>query len=173
MITGSHIPPDRIGLIFIQADGSYCSDEVSFQIEQEFESYKKDIDGIIQVKSIKDLDDLGSINTATDVYQVYEDSLSQIVDLELSWGLLFVIGIPICVFWSNRNNNEKYFIIPIANIVVIWMLGGLGLSITWCFAAGCAPGHGLTFVPLLSISSLKTMMFVFSGSWSVGVLTRK
>lgn len=43
----------------------------------------------------------------------------EIVDLEFSWGLLFVIGIPICVFWNNRNNNEKYFIIPIANIVVI------------------------------------------------------
>ena len=54
----------------------------------------------------------------------------EIVDLEFSWGLLYVIGIPIGFFWGNRNNNEKYFIIPIANIVVKWMLGGLGLGIT-------------------------------------------
>lgn len=95
------------------------------------------------------------------------------VDLKYSWGLLFVIGIPIGAFWSTRNNKEKRFTIPKVNIVSKRILGGLGLGISGSIAAGCTVGHGLTFLPLLGVGSLVAIVFIFLGSGLVGFLTRK
>ncbi|MCK5443251.1 MAG: YeeE/YedE family protein [Maribacter sp.] len=95
------------------------------------------------------------------------------VDLYYSWGLLFVIGIPLGAFWSTRNNKEKEFTIPKANIIGKRLLGGLGLGVSGSIAAGCTVGHGLTFAPLLGIGSLVTTIFIFLGSGLVGYLTRK
>ena len=80
MITGSHIPPDRIGIIFINADGSYCSDHVSFAIEQAYEN--SEFNGLIKIESINDLKRIGSIKRAKDVFNVYEDLLYSLVDIE-------------------------------------------------------------------------------------------
>src|SRR5680860_1362334 len=68
------------------------------------------------------------------------------VDLNYSWGLLFVIGIPLGAFWSTRKNKEKRFTMPKTNIIGKRLLGGLGLGISGSVAAGCTVGHGL---PLL------------------------
>ncbi|MDH5365377.1 MAG: YeeE/YedE family protein [Cyclobacteriaceae bacterium] len=96
-----------------------------------------------------------------------------IVDLKYSWGLLFVIGIPLGAFWSTRNNNEKRFTMPKTSIIGKRLLGGLGLGISGSFAAGCTVGHGLTFSPFLGVGSLVGIIFIFLGSGLVGYLTRK
>lgn len=96
-----------------------------------------------------------------------------IVDLNYSWGLLFVIGIPLGAFWSTRNNKEKRFTLPKTSIIGKRLLGGLGLGISGSFAAGCTVGHGLTFAPLLGVGSLVGIIFIFLGSGLVGYLTRK
>lgn len=95
------------------------------------------------------------------------------VDMNYTWGLLFVIGIPLGAFWSMRKNKEKQFTVPKASIVIKRLLGGLGLGISGSIAVGCTVGHGLTFVPLLGAGSLVAIVFIFLGSGLMGYLTRK
>ena len=95
------------------------------------------------------------------------------VDFNYSWGLLFVIGIPLGAFWSTRNDKKKHFSIPSTSIITKRLVGGLGLGITGSVAGGCTVGHGLTFAPLLGIGSLVAIVFIFLGSGTVGYFTRK
>lgn len=92
--------------------------------------------------------------------------------LTLSWGLLFVLGIPLGAFWSFRKNTTAHFSIPKPVIISKRIFGGLGLGITASMAAGCTVGHGLTFSSLLGIGSIVGLVFIFLGSSLVGFLTR-
>jgi len=96
-----------------------------------------------------------------------------LTELYYSWGLLFVIGIPLGAFWSTRKNKEKRFTVPKTDVIGKTLLGGLGLGISGSLAAGCTVGHGLTFAPLLGIGSLIATVFIFLGSAMMGYLTRK
>jgi hypothetical protein len=95
------------------------------------------------------------------------------VDLNYSWGLLFVVGIPLGAFWTTRNNKEQQFSMPNANIIGKRLFGGLGLGVSGSIAAGCTVGHGLTFAPLLGVGSIVGILFIFLGSGLMGYLTRK
>lgn len=94
------------------------------------------------------------------------------VELRYSWGLMFVVGIPMGAFWSARNIKEKRFILPKLSIIGKRVFGGLGLGVSGSIAAGCTVGHGLTFAPLLGVGSLVSILFIFFGSGLVGYLTR-
>ncbi len=96
-----------------------------------------------------------------------------IAGLTLSWGLLFVLGIPLGAFWSFRKNTTVHFSLPEPVIVLKRLSGGLGLGVTASMAAGCTVGHGLTFSPLFGIGSIVGIVFIFLGSGLVGFLTRK
>ena len=77
MITGSHIPPDWIGLIFIGSDGSYCSDHTCFAIEQMYDD--KNFEGLPEINSIGELLSIGTIKTVTNVYDLYEEFLNALI----------------------------------------------------------------------------------------------
>ena len=96
-----------------------------------------------------------------------------IVDLNYSWCLLFVLGIPFGAFWSTRNNKEKRFVLPTTKVIAKRLFGGLGLGVSGSIAAGCTVGHGLTFSPLLGVGSIVATLFIFLGSGMIGYLTRK
>jgi uncharacterized protein len=121
---------------------------------------------------------LGIIGWASAIYANTPYGMSiipgalDIVDLKYSWGILFVIGIPLGAFWNTRHNKGKRFTLPKLNIISKRLLGGLGLGISGSIAAGCTVGHGLTFAPLLGIGSLVATLFIFLGSGFVGYLTR-
>jgi uncharacterized protein len=93
------------------------------------------------------------------------------VDLNYTWPLMFVLGIPIGAFWVARNNERK-FAFPKGNIISKRLVGGFGLGVSGSIAAGCTVGHGLTFAPLLAIGSFVAVIFIFIGSGLVGYLTR-
>ncbi len=93
--------------------------------------------------------------------------------LTISWGLLFVLGIPLGAFWSFRKNTTTHFSIPKPVIISKRLFGGLGLGISASMAAGCTVGHGLTFTSLLGIGSIVGIVFIFLGSGFIGFLTRK
>ena len=95
-----------------------------------------------------------------------------LIDFSISWGLLFVLGIPLGAFWSSRK-NEKHFALPKPNIIGKRLIGGFGLGASASVAAGCTVGHGLTFAPLLGIGSIVSIIFIFLGSTLMGYLTRK
>ena len=92
---------------------------------------------------------------------------------QASWGLLFVIGIPLGAFWSSRKSKEKRFSLPKADLMVRRFFGGMGLGVSGSVAAGCTVGHGLTFSPLLGAGSFVTILFIFLGSGLMGYITRK
>lgn len=96
-----------------------------------------------------------------------------IVEFNYTWGLMFVVGIPLGAFWSTRHNKERRFTIPKTNIIMKRIIGGLGLGVSGSIAAGCTVGHGLTFSPLLGAGSLVGVFFIFLGSGTMGYLTRK
>ena len=54
--------------------------------------------------------------------------VSDISELIYSWGLMFVVGIPLGAFWSARSNNKTHFIIPKGKIIVKRLFGGLGMG---------------------------------------------
>ncbi|MHA1992240.1 MAG: hypothetical protein ACW98A_14810 [Candidatus Hodarchaeales archaeon] len=82
IITGSHIAPDRIGLIFIQSDGSYCSDHIASQIEQRFETFSEH-DGLLVVNNLEDLKLIGKIEVETNVWEVYKNFLMSKVNIDI------------------------------------------------------------------------------------------
>lgn len=93
------------------------------------------------------------------------------VDLSISWPLLFVIGIPLGAFWVARKSDRK-FTFPKSKIIGKRLLGGFGLGVSGSIAAGCTVGHGLSFAPLLAVGSFVAVVFIFIGSGLVGYLTR-
>jgi uncharacterized protein len=95
-----------------------------------------------------------------------------LVDFSITWGLLFVLGIPLGAFWSSRK-KEKHSTLPKPNIIGKRLFGGFGLGASASVAAGCTVGHGLTFAPLLAIGSIVSIVFIFLGSALMGYLTRK
>lgn len=114
MITGSHIPPDRIGLIFIGSDGAYCSDHTCFAIEQLYED--KNFTGLLEINSIGDLVSIGTIKTATNVFEVYEEFLKALIDFDK------IKSYPFRLIIDPGNGTASGFVTK--------FLGKLGLDIT-------------------------------------------
>ena len=85
----------------------------------------------------------------------------------LSWDVFFVLAIPAGAYLGVRRGSGTSE--PIAGGQMLKALGGgLALGIGASFAAGCTVGHSLVGIPLLSVGSIVTTVFIVLGSWTVG-----
>ncbi|MHA1167216.1 MAG: hypothetical protein ACTSRU_05300 [Candidatus Hodarchaeales archaeon] len=78
LITGSHIPPNRIGIIFMLNDGSYVSDEVAINIEEIYHQ----INEKEKFGYVSDVFKAGRIIAATDGLKLYADFITSRVNPE-------------------------------------------------------------------------------------------
>ena len=86
----------------------------------------------------------------------------------LSWDLFFVLAIPPGAYLAARRRGSV-FSEPVTGAEAAHAFGGgLLLGIGASLAGGCTVGHSLVGLPLLSVGSLVTTVFILLGSWTVG-----
>ncbi|MDQ7779054.1 MAG: hypothetical protein RDV41_05025 [Planctomycetota bacterium] len=76
LITGSHTPPDRIGLIVMMSDGAYVPDRVARSLERMFEEYSTR-------RCVTPPDRIGSVVPADAPIELYRKKLLSWVDAKL------------------------------------------------------------------------------------------
>lgn len=76
LITGSHTPPDRIGVIAMLADGAYVPDSAAVEIEDRHELSREK--GFTYVPPAR----IGSVRVAHDALEVYRSFLYSYADVE-------------------------------------------------------------------------------------------
>ena len=90
--------------------------------------------------------------------------LAEPARLFTSWGMLFVLGIPLGAFVAARRIGPVTASKVSARKAIKHFAGGLGLGVGASLAAGCTVGHGLTGVPLLAPGSMLAIVSIFAGS---------
>lgn len=90
----------------------------------------------------------------------------------LGWFLFILIGIPLGGYLAARRSGPVSPEISADGGLWKAVAGGLLLGSTSSLAAGCTVGHSLIGVPLLSVGSLVTTVFIILGSWTAGHLER-
>ncbi len=78
MITGSHIPPDRIGIIIMLEDASYIEGDNAQRIEELYSSFSDPKSGYVSSVEL-----VGSVGESAETLEVYADFLLSLVDTEL------------------------------------------------------------------------------------------
>lgn len=73
LVTGSHLPPDRTGLIFIQADGSFAPYSVSDDLERRFHELPA------RSRTVRP-EDIGRVDEVFHPYETYVAEVVQLVD---------------------------------------------------------------------------------------------
>jgi uncharacterized membrane protein YedE/YeeE len=88
----------------------------------------------------------------------------------LNWDLLFVLGLPLGSFLAARLRGPVVAE-PVRGAELARAFGGgLLLGVGASLAGGCTVGHSLVGVPLLSVGSLVTTLFILLGSWTTAYL---
>ncbi|MFX1511181.1 MAG: hypothetical protein ACFFCQ_01175 [Promethearchaeota archaeon] len=78
MITGSHVPPDRIGIIIMLEDSSYITGDDARKIEELYSRFSDP-----QAGYVSSLENVGSVGEAAETLEVYADFLLSLVDIDL------------------------------------------------------------------------------------------
>jgi hypothetical protein len=86
----------------------------------------------------------------------------------LDWSLFMVVGIPLGSLIATQLHGKSSGKAPHSKRILIAISGGVLMGLSAAVAAGDNVLHGLSGVPLLAVSSLSFMFFVFIGVW-VGV----
>ena len=76
LVTGSHMPPDRIGIIPMLGDGAYCPVEITDDLEDRLRTYD-------QRKRVVAPADIGRIDEAFHAFELYVSETVQMVDARL------------------------------------------------------------------------------------------
>ncbi|MCC7264264.1 MAG: YeeE/YedE family protein [Candidatus Latescibacteria bacterium] len=86
----------------------------------------------------------------------------------LNWDLLLVLGLPLGAYLAARQQGPVCSE-PVPGPELVRALGGgLLLGVGASLAGGCTVGHSLVGVPLLSVGSIVTTVFILLGSWTTG-----
>ena len=86
----------------------------------------------------------------------------------LNWDVFFVLAIPIGAYLVTRQRGLLSSD-PVSSAEAAQAFGGgVLLGIGASLAGGCTVGHSLVGLPLLSLGSLVTTLFIVLGSWTVG-----
>ncbi|MFX0094536.1 MAG: hypothetical protein ACFFBD_22565, partial [Candidatus Hodarchaeota archaeon] len=78
MITGSHTPPDRIGIIPMLQDSQYIYGEDAKKIEELYIEFSDP-----QAGYVTELENVGTVGEAVDAFNAYTDFLLSLVDVNL------------------------------------------------------------------------------------------
>jgi uncharacterized membrane protein YedE/YeeE len=89
-----------------------------------------------------------------------------------SWDLIFVLFIPAGAWIATRNAARSSSDLG-AKAALKLFAGGVVLGVSASLAGGCTVGHSLVGLPLLSIGSIVTTVFIILGTWTVGWLEMK
>ena len=91
----------------------------------------------------------------------------------LNWDLFFVLGLPLGAYLVARQRGPVVSE-PVGGAELAQAFGGgLLLGIGASLAGGCTVGHSLVGLPLLSVGSLVTTLFMVLGSWTAGYVELK
>jgi uncharacterized membrane protein YedE/YeeE len=88
----------------------------------------------------------------------------------LSWFLFILLGIPVGGYLAARRAGPVSLEMSDGKSLLRSFAGGIMLGFTASLAAGCTVGHSLIGLPLLSIGSLVTTVFIILGSWTAGYI---
>lgn len=87
--------------------------------------------------------------------------------IKTTWGVFFIVGVPLGAYLSARGMNEFLWKIPPAKELLTVMFGSLLMGFGATLALGCNMGQGITGVATLSIGSLVATLAIILGNWTM------
>jgi uncharacterized membrane protein YedE/YeeE len=87
--------------------------------------------------------------------------------VQTTWGVLFIIGVPLGAFLSAKGLKEFSWKVPPAKELLTVFGGSLMMGFGATAALGCNMGQGITGAATLSIGSLVATISIILGNWTM------
>jgi len=87
--------------------------------------------------------------------------------IQTTWGVLFIIGVPLGAFLSARGLKEFSWKVPPAKELLTVFIGSLMMGFGATAALGCNMGQGITGAATLSIGSIVATISIILGNWTM------
>lgn len=84
-----------------------------------------------------------------------------------TWGVFFILAVPLGAFLSAKKLNEFTWKIPPAKEFLTVFFGSILMGIGAVIAGGCNLGHGVTGVSTMAVSSFVTIVSIILGNWTM------
>lgn len=84
-----------------------------------------------------------------------------------TWGVFFILAVPLGAFISAKGLKEFTWKIPPAKEFMTVFFGSILMGIGAVIAGGCNLGHGVTGVSTMAISSFVTILSIILGNWTM------
>jgi len=84
-----------------------------------------------------------------------------------TWGVFFILSVPIGAFLSARGLEEFKWKIPPAKEFLTVFFGSVIMGIGAVIAGGCNLGHGVTGVSTMALSSITAIFAIVLGNWTM------
>jgi len=85
--------------------------------------------------------------------------------IKITWGVLFLIGVPLGAYLSARGLREFSWKVPPATELITVFFGSLMMGFGAAAAGGCNMGQGITGAATLSIGSILATIAIILGNW--------